>query len=204
MNDDTFWAEQRAIGTASRGQHAGPTSCGTCQDNVQAGKRVEHEECSQRATLLQAPDHPSYELLAGFSLKENAKLPARFHIPVFDDCGKPNAWLCAVCQEDGAVSLWPCKTAVEQGTKVFTPQHEAETAAKRQSDRLASLESENARLRAELAALPAPVVQTGLRDAEGQVWPTKGMHPRTVELVLRTNPLVQRTVRTSEWTEVTA
>ncbi|TXS48899.1 hypothetical protein [Streptomyces sp. OR43] len=130
MNDDTFWAEQRAIGTASCSQHAGPTACGTCQSNVQAGKRVEHEECSQRATLLQAPDHPDYELLAGFSLEENAKLPVRFHIPVFDDCGEPNSWLCAVCWEDGVVSQWPCKTATEQGTRVFTPLHEAETTQK--------------------------------------------------------------------------
>lgn len=129
--NDAFWAEQRAIGTASCGQHADPTACGTCRDNVQAVKRVEHEECSQRATLLQAPDHPSYELLAGFSLEENSQLPARFHIPVFDDCGTPNAWLCAVCQEDGVVSQWPCRTAAEQGTQVFTPQHEAETAQKR-------------------------------------------------------------------------
>lgn len=129
--DDTFWAEQRAIGTASCSQHASPTACGTCQNNAQAGTRVEHEECGQRATLLQAPDHPDYELLAGFSLEENAKLPARFHIPVFDDCGTPNAWLCAVCWEDGVVSQWPCKTATEQGTRVFTPLHEAEATQKR-------------------------------------------------------------------------
>ncbi|WP_328903207.1 hypothetical protein OHR86_27800 [Streptomyces sp. NBC_00441] len=141
MSDDTFWAEQRAIGTASCGEHAGPTACGTCQGNVQAGGRVEHEECSQRATLLQAPDHPSYELLAGFSLEENAKLPARFHVPVFDDCGTPNAWLCAVCQEDGAVSQWPCAVAVKQGTKVFTPAREAETTARRQEARIAQLEN---------------------------------------------------------------
>lgn len=141
MSTDPFWAEQRAIGTASCGQHAGPTACGTCQDNVQAGERVEHEGCSQRATLLEAPDHPSYELLAGFSLEENAKLPARFHIPVFDDCGKPNAWLCAVCWEDGVVTGWPCKTANEQGKKVFTPQHEAETAQKRMAARIVELEN---------------------------------------------------------------
>ncbi|MEU1327170.1 hypothetical protein [Streptomyces microflavus] len=140
MNDEIFWAEQRAIDAASRGQQADPTACGTCQDNVKAGEQVEHEECAQRATLLQAPDHPSYELLAGVSMEENAKLPARFHIPVFDDCGKPNAWLCAVCQEEGAVSLWPCKTATEQGTKVFTPAHEAETALRRQAARIAELE----------------------------------------------------------------
>jgi hypothetical protein len=142
MTIDPFWAEQRAIGTNNRSEHAGPTACGTCQNNVQADDRVEHEECSQRATLLQAPDHPSYELLAGFSLEENAKLPARFHIPVFDDCGVPNAWLCAVCWEDGVVSSWPCKTAMEQGTKVFTPAHEAETASRRQAARIAELEKQ--------------------------------------------------------------
>ncbi|WP_158711211.1 hypothetical protein [Streptomyces sp. NRRL S-1824] len=138
---DTFWAEQRAIAANERGSHADPSACGTCRSNAEAGKRVEHDECAQRATLLEAPDHPHYELLAGFSLEENAKLPARFHIPVFDDCGKPNAWLCAVCWEEGQVVGWPCASATKYGTKVFSPLHEAETAQKRQAARIVELET---------------------------------------------------------------
>lgn len=72
------------------------------------------------------------------------------------------------------------------------------------AEAMAESNTELDRLRAELAALPAPVVETGFRDTDGQVWPTTGIPPRTVELVLRANPLLQRTVRTSEWTEVTA
>jgi len=94
--------------------------------------------CAQRATLLQAPDHPHYELLAGFSLEDNEKLPPRFHIPVFDDCGVPNSWLCAVCQEEGVVTGWPCATAQKYGTQVFTPLHKAETAQEKQDAELAS------------------------------------------------------------------
>ncbi|WP_033356257.1 hypothetical protein, partial [Kitasatospora aureofaciens] len=138
---DDFWAKERAADAANRGHQADPSACGTCQANVKAGNQVEHDECAQRATLLHAPDHPSYELLAGVSMEENAKLPARFHIPVFDDCGVPNAWLCAVCQEDGVVSKWPCAVAVEQGTKVFTPSHEAETESRRQAARIVQLET---------------------------------------------------------------
>ncbi|MFF3094222.1 hypothetical protein [Streptomyces cyaneofuscatus] len=139
---DDFWAKVRAADAANRGRQADPSACGTCKANVKAGDQVEHDECAQRATLLQAPDHPSYELLAGVSMEENAKLPARFHVPVFDDCGVPNAWLCAVCQEDGAVSKWPCAAAVEQGTKVFTPDHEAETVSRRQAARITELEKQ--------------------------------------------------------------
>ncbi|MEU1433966.1 hypothetical protein ABZ438_07695 [Streptomyces sp. NPDC005786] len=139
--DDDFWVKERAAAAANRGQQADPSACGTCRANVEAGKQVEHDECAQRATLLPAADHPSYELLADVSLEENAQLPARFHIPVFDDCGVPNAWLCAVCQEDGAVSLWPCATAVKYGTKVFSPTHEAETAQKKQAARIVQLEN---------------------------------------------------------------
>jgi hypothetical protein len=53
--------------------------------------------------------------------------------------------------EDGVVVGWPCATAVKYGTKVFTPQHEAETAQKRQQTEAAELKAENARLREELA-----------------------------------------------------
>ncbi|MYX14465.1 hypothetical protein GTY67_13765 [Streptomyces sp. SID8374] len=141
-SNDDFWAKERAVDAANRGRQADPSACGTCQANVKAGEQVEHDECAQRATLLKAPDHPSFELLAGVSLEENAKLPARFHIPVFDDCGVPNAWLCAVCQEDGMVSQWPCAVAVKQGTKVFTPAHGAETASQRQTSRISELEKQ--------------------------------------------------------------
>ena len=87
---DPFWVQNRAEFLAKGSVHADPNACGTCRRNVAAGEPVEHDGCEQRATLLHAPDHPHYEILAGFSLEENAALPARFHVPVFDDCGKPN------------------------------------------------------------------------------------------------------------------
>lgn len=135
---DPFWVGQRAEFLAKGSSHADPSACGTCRGNVQAGEPVEHDGCAQRATLLQAPDHPHYEILAGFSLEENEKLPARFHVPVFDDCGVPNSWLCAVCQEEGVVVGWPCATAMKYGTKVFTPLHVAETAQQKQAAELAA------------------------------------------------------------------
>jgi hypothetical protein len=132
---DPFWVKNRAEFLSERSTFAAPTACGTCRSKSEAGDPVEHDECQQRATLLHAPDHPYYEILAGFSLEENAQLPARFHVPVFDDCGVPNAWLCAVCQEEGTVVRWPCATAQKYGTKVFSPLHEAETAQqKRQAE----------------------------------------------------------------------
>lgn len=134
---DPFWVQRRADFLAAKSTSADPSACGTCRGNVAASEQVEHDECAQRATLLRAPDHPDYEILAGASLEENAKLPARFHVPVFDDCGKPNSWLCAVCWEDGTVVGWPCATATKHGTKVFTPLHEAETAQKKQAAELA-------------------------------------------------------------------
>lgn len=139
---DPFWVKNRAEFLAAKSTSADPSACGTCRGNAEAGEPVEHDECQQRATLLQAPDHPYYEILAGFSLEENEKLPARFHIPVFDDSGVPNSWLCAVCQEEGTVVGWPCATAVKYGTKVFTPLHAAETAQKKQAARIAELETE--------------------------------------------------------------
>ncbi|GGW99209.1 hypothetical protein [Streptomyces chartreusis] len=138
---DPFWVERRAEFLAAKSTSADPSACGTCRSNVADGKPVEHDGCAQRATLLHAPDHPYYEILAGFSLEENAKLPARFHVPVFDDCGVPNSWLCAVCQEEGVVTGWPCATAIKHGKEVFTPQHEAETAAKKQAARIVQLET---------------------------------------------------------------
>lgn len=138
---DPFWIESRAKFLAAKSTSADPSACGTCRGLAAESKPVKHDECQQRATLLHAPDHPHYELLAGFSLEENEQLPARFHIPVFDDCGVPNSWLCAVCQEEGQVVGWPCATAVKYGTQVFTPLHEAETAQKGQAARIAELEN---------------------------------------------------------------
>lgn len=135
---DPFWIKNRADFLAKRSSHADPNACGTCRESAEAGQPVEHDECQQRATLLPAPDHPYYAILAGFSLEENEKLPARFHIPVFDDCGKPNSWLCAVCQDEGTVTGWPCATAVKHGTEVFSPLHQAETAQEIQAAELAA------------------------------------------------------------------
>jgi hypothetical protein len=150
---DPFWAENRAEFLAQRSTAADPTACGTCRSKAEAGERVEHDGCQQRATLVYAPDHPYYEILAGFSLEENAKLPARFHVPVFDDCGVPNAWLCAVCQEEGTATLWPCATAIKYGKQVFTPLHEAETAQKKQAARIAALEAQVERLSARVSRM---------------------------------------------------
>ncbi|GAA4823780.1 hypothetical protein [Streptomyces ziwulingensis] len=135
---DPFWVEARENFLTKGSTSADPSACGTCRSRAQAGEPVEHDGCAQRATLFQAPDHPHYEILAGFSLEENAKLPARFHVPVFDDCGVPNAWLCAVCQEEGVVAGWPCATATKYGTQVFTPLHEAETVHEKQTVELAA------------------------------------------------------------------
>jgi hypothetical protein len=71
-----------------------------------------------RAILLQAPDHPGYDELPE-TIEERRKLPARFHVPRWDGDGVPNAWLCAVCWEDGAAYLWPCEVAMEDGGEVF-------------------------------------------------------------------------------------
>ncbi|MCX5253544.1 hypothetical protein OOK27_05075 [Streptomyces canus] len=135
---DPFWVESRAKFLAAKSTVADPSACGTCRGLAAEGEPVKHDECQQRATLLQAPDHPHYEILAGFSLEENEQLPARFHVPVFDDLGKPNSWLCAVCWEEGTVVGWPCATAVKYGTEVFTPLDKAETAQEKQAAELAA------------------------------------------------------------------
>jgi hypothetical protein len=135
---DPFWVKQREAFLAEKSTSADPSACGTCRSLAEAGQPVEHDGCAQRATLLHAPDHPHYEILAGFSLEENAKLPARFHVPVFDDCGVPNSWLCAVCQEEGVVTGWPCATATKYGAQVFSPQHAAETVQEKQAAELAA------------------------------------------------------------------
>ncbi|WP_217235400.1 hypothetical protein [Streptomyces sp. AC555_RSS877] len=137
---DPFWVENRAKFLAEKSTSADPNACGTCRSNAEADKPVVHDECQQRATLLHAPDHPYYEILAGFSLEENAALPARFHVPFFDDCGVPNSWLCAVCQDEGTVTGWPCATATKYGTQVFTPLDKAETAQGKQAADLAHLQ----------------------------------------------------------------
>lgn len=140
--EDDFWAEERARAVAERGRQADPSACGTCRGNVAAGAQVKHDECAQRATLLQAPDHPHYELITGMTEEEIWALPPRFHVPVFLDSCTPKAWVCAVCWGDGWNTQWPCKTAQDHGTAVFTPEHEAETAAKKQAAHMAELEKQ--------------------------------------------------------------
>ena len=100
--------------------HADKNACGTCRANVADGKPVEHEECAARAQLTEAPDAPGYEDLTELTLEQKAALPARFHVPVFDDLGRPNLWLCAVCWDEGIATQWPCPTACEKGTEVFS------------------------------------------------------------------------------------
>lgn len=137
--EDDFWAEERARDTVERGRHADPAACGTCRGRVAAGGQVEHDECAQRALLLPAPDAPGYELITGMSEEEVWALPARFHVPVFLDTCTPKAWVCAVCWGDGWNTQWPCRTAQHHGTRVFTPEHQAETAAKKQAAELEHL-----------------------------------------------------------------
>lgn len=99
---------------------ADKNACGTCRRLVADGKPVEHEECAARAQLIEAPDMPGYEALIEMTMEQKAALPARFHIPVFDPDGSPKLWLCAVCWGDCVVTQWPCATASERGTEVFT------------------------------------------------------------------------------------
>ena len=148
--EDDFWAEERARDTAARGRQTDPGACGTCRTAVEAGEQVEHDGCAQRATLIQAPDHPSYELITGLSEEELAALPPRFHVPAYMESSSPQMWVCAVCWGDGWVTGWPCKTAVKHGLRVFTPEHEAETVAKRQAAELAAANARVAELELEL------------------------------------------------------
>ncbi|MEU8839998.1 hypothetical protein AB0D97_12825 [Streptomyces roseus] len=138
---DPFWQQQIDKHVASRGQYADPSACGTCRAAVKDGKPVEDDECAQRAMLIQPPDMPCWEVLTEMTGQEKADLPARFHLPVFESCGKPNAWLCAVCWGDGWSTAWPCATAVKHGTKVFTPEHETEQHEARLRARITELES---------------------------------------------------------------
>jgi hypothetical protein len=123
---DAFWAEARAEDAAARGKHADPSACGTCRGLVADGKQVEHDGCAKRATLLEAPDAPGYELTIGLSEAELRALPPRFHTPTFIDTCTPKGWVCAVCWGDGWTTSWPCAAAAEHGARVFTPEHEAE------------------------------------------------------------------------------
>lgn len=148
---EAFWATERAHAEAERGRQADPSACGTCRDRVAAGGQVKHDECAQRATLLPAPDAPSWELITGMTEEELRALPARFHIPVFMESSSPKLWVCAVCWGEDWVAQWPCKTAVEQGLRVFTADDYAETAAKRRAARVSELETQLAEARAELA-----------------------------------------------------
>ncbi|BBB01018.1 hypothetical protein RVR_8249 [Actinacidiphila reveromycinica] len=120
---DPFWAQLLAEEAAARGRVADPSACGTCRQRAAAGEQVEHDACAQRAVLTPAPDAPSWEAITFMTREELEALPARFHTPVFLDTASPSAWVCAVCWGDGWVSQWPCKTATEKGTEVFTPEH---------------------------------------------------------------------------------
>lgn len=137
---DPFWQRQIDLHKDNSGRHADPSACGTCRDLTDKGEQVQHDECAARATLLQPQDMPSWEVIVEMTAEEKANLPARFHLPHFDDCGVPNAWLCTVCWGDGWTSAWPCETALKQGTKVFTPADDAERHKERQNARLVDLE----------------------------------------------------------------
>jgi hypothetical protein len=149
--EDDFWAEERARDTAARGRQADPGACGTCRDAVAAGGQVKHDECAQRATLLPAPDAPAWELITGLSEEELAALPARFHVPAFVESSTPKAWVCAVCWGDGWSTQWPCKTATEQGLRVFTAEDYAETRERRQAAEVEQLRARVTELEAERA-----------------------------------------------------
>ena len=138
--EDDFWAAERARDTAARGGLADPGACGTCKASVAAGGQVKHDECAQRATLLPAPDAPHDELILGMTEDEVHALPARFHVPAFIE--PTRSWVCAVCWGDGWSTQWPCKTATEQGLRVFTAEDYAETAVRRQRVEMEKLRAE--------------------------------------------------------------
>ncbi|MQS14490.1 hypothetical protein F7Q99_20030 [Streptomyces kaniharaensis] len=105
-----------------------PNGCGTCRDRARDGQKPIHYGCERRATLLPAPDAPDYETLLDLTDAQRRGLPTRFHTPVWEGNAEPNAWLCAVCWGDGWVTQWPCPTAAEHGSDVFTPEDLAERA----------------------------------------------------------------------------
>lgn len=71
-----------------------------------------------RAVLLPPPDMPGYDELPD-GLKARQALPARFHIPMWEDTSDRPAFLCAVCWDELTVSEWPCATATASGREVF-------------------------------------------------------------------------------------
>lgn len=99
--------------------HISPHACGTCKQRHLTGKPVEHGQCAMRAVLAHAPDMPSYDDLLDLAYEQRQQLPARFHVPMWDGLGRPNAWLCTVCWDDGVVTAWPCEAAMEHGGEVF-------------------------------------------------------------------------------------
>ena len=100
-------------------QHLSPKACNLCRGRHLVGKPVEHEQCAMRAVLAQAPDHPAYDDLMDLTYEQRQQLPARFHVPVWDGDGEPNAWLCAVCWHDWEVTAWPCAAATKHGGEMF-------------------------------------------------------------------------------------
>jgi len=56
--------------------------------------------------------------LVALSEQERQALPAVFHAPVFEDLGKPHAWICAVCWGDGWMTKWPCRPAITGGKEL--------------------------------------------------------------------------------------
>lgn len=107
---------------------ADPAACGTCWRAARAGQPTEHPECARRAVLLPPPDQPSDDALADLTDEQKAALPARFHTPVWEGLAVPHSWVCAVCYGDGWTTAWPCKTALQHGEFVFTPEHQADRA----------------------------------------------------------------------------
>lgn len=97
-----------------------PRACGTCKQRRIVNKPALHDECLHRAVLARAPGMPIHEDLLDLTYTQRRNLPARFHIPVWDGLGKPNAWLCAVCWDDeGVTHRWPCERAMACGGEVF-------------------------------------------------------------------------------------
>ncbi|MER6191815.1 hypothetical protein [Streptomyces cyaneofuscatus] len=169
----------------SQGMHADSKACGTCKALARDGKPIEHEQCAARAVLLLPPDQPVYEDLVDLTDEQRKALPARFHTPVFDGLGQPNAWLCQVCWGDGWVSQWPCGPAQEKGATVFVSEGAAEDVAAElvrlraeraqlQDDITGAClaryeeEQENARLRARVAELEAART-TAAADRDKQI-----------------------------------
>ncbi|MFE9127049.1 hypothetical protein ACFYOF_16790 [Streptomyces sp. NPDC007148] len=167
QTDTEFWAQALAEDTAARGKQADPSACGTCRGRVANGEQVVHDECAQRATLLPAPDAPDYELILEMTEEQRAALPPRFHTPVFMDSSTPTMWVCAVCWGESWTTQWPCAAACQNGTRVFTSEHLARTAAKRQEAVLAQAQADAAEARARVAEVKGELVAAKERHQEG-------------------------------------